>query len=133
MLLFASSCASQPEREPRCGSPSQDQPDAASPAPGQAPPPADGSVEAAIREAFDAAGRGALRRIQVRIDAATIRLVGLVPNFHCKQMAQHICLELAGERLVDNQLQVQQRIPIRRPERRITRDRPRRPDRGSAE
>jgi osmotically-inducible protein OsmY len=55
---------------------------------------------------LQAAGYAALRDIEVIVNASIVRLVGHVPSFHLKQVAQTAALSIPGLHQVHNALDV---------------------------
>ncbi len=59
-----------------------------------------------IERALHATGYGVLRDIEVFVNARIVRLVGRVPSYHMKQVAQVIVLATPGTHQIQNDLDV---------------------------
>ena len=59
-----------------------------------------------IEYALHATGYSALRDIEVFVNARVVRLVGRVPSYHLKQMAQAMALAIPETHQVHNDLKV---------------------------
>jgi len=59
-----------------------------------------------IRLALHATGYGALRAIEVSVNDRIVRLMGRVPSYHLKQVAQSTALAISGTRHIHNGLNV---------------------------
>ncbi len=64
------------------------------------------AIQAAVQEALHLAGYGELRRVAVECDGGAITIVGGVPTYYLKQLAQNIALDVPGIERVRNELHV---------------------------
>lgn len=60
-----------------------------------------------IEQALHATGYGALRAIDVSVRARIVYLIGQVPSFYLKQIAQATALAIPGTHRIQNDLDVQ--------------------------
>lgn len=60
-----------------------------------------------INDALRNVGKVALRRIDIRTEAAHVTLRGRVRSYYLKQLAQHVAASVAGVDSVNNQLVVE--------------------------
>jgi len=67
-----------------------------------------------VERALRATGYGALRAIHVFVQARIVRLIGEVPNFYLKQVAQTTVLAVPGTHGIQNGLEVVRPIDPRR-------------------
>jgi osmotically-inducible protein OsmY len=59
-----------------------------------------------LLQTLDAIGYAALRNIDCRVEKGIVRLIGDVPSFYVKQVAQSAVQNLAGVQEIRNELQV---------------------------
>ena len=59
-----------------------------------------------VERAMQATGYGVLRNIQVIVDADIVYLVGCVPTYYLKQIAQATALAIPGIQVIHNRLDV---------------------------
>jgi osmotically-inducible protein OsmY len=61
-----------------------------------------------VEQALRATGHGALRRVEVSVNSRTVVLVGRVPSYYLKQIAQTTALAIPGAHQIRNRLDVVQ-------------------------
>jgi osmotically-inducible protein OsmY len=59
-----------------------------------------------VRQTLQGTGYAALQRIDCRVENGVVELLGEVPSFYCKQVAQAVVVALSHIRRVENRLQV---------------------------
>jgi osmotically-inducible protein OsmY len=59
-----------------------------------------------VRQTLQGTGYVALQRIDCRVENGVVELLGEVPSFYCKQVAQAVVVALSHIRRVENRLRV---------------------------
>jgi hypothetical protein len=70
------------------------------------PSPEDSGLAERLEQGLSRAGYAPLRDIKVLVHARVVRLIGRVPSYHLKQVAQEIARATVGVSTVRNQLKV---------------------------
>jgi osmotically-inducible protein OsmY len=59
-----------------------------------------------VRQTLQGTGYAALQRIDCRVENGVVELLGEVPSFYCKQVAQAVVVAMSQIRHVENRLRV---------------------------
>jgi osmotically-inducible protein OsmY len=66
----------------------------------------DRSLQHQVRQTLRGTGYAALQRIDCRVEDGVVELLGEVPSFYCKQVAQAVVVAMSQIRQVENRLRV---------------------------